>query len=411
MSPVTDDIKKTSGNRHEANVEEVEKLRERIAELESQQEIASSGNDFLAVLSHEIRTPLNVIIGLSDLLLNNDPKHEQVKNLKSLLFSAENMMNLVNNILDFNKIKSGRMSDKVDNFNLKETLCDLESSYGLHAEKNNNKLKIRIDEEIPEIIRGDRLKLIQILSNLLNNALKFTQDGHVTLEVRKEDESENKIDLYFSVRDTGAGISDKDIAHIFERFSRTEDSITQRVGGSGLGLFMVDRLLRMMGSKIEVTSELGEGTDFHFVLTLEKPVQKAQEAAKKAEERKFSRCLQVLLAEDMEEHREVLRQYFEKHDQLDFTLVSNGEEALRKIKNETFDILFLDIKMPMVNGHEVVRRIREMDDQYYKDLPVIALTADVFALEENQEHFTDIITKPFKFRELVEKIRQYTDVS
>ncbi|MEJ2004878.1 MAG: ATP-binding protein [Cyclobacteriaceae bacterium] len=336
----------------------IKQLQNRIEELENQREIASSANDFLAVLSHEIRTPLNVIIGLSDLLLNDHPKKDQVQNLKSLAFSAENMMNLVNNILDFNKIKSGRISRKTDTFNIKETVEELEKSYSLHADKNNNTLSMRVDDKLPEIVEGDRLKLIQVLSNLLNNALKFTQNGRVTLELKKLSENEDKIDIYFDVRDTGPGISKKNIEMIFERFARTDDSITQRVGGTGLGLFMVDRLLRLMGSKIEVSSEIGEGSDFHFTLSLGKPVQKARQAGKKIEETSVSKSQKVLLAEDMEEHRAVLRQYFQQYDNIEFTIVSDGEAALEEIKKKEYEIIFLDIKMPIMNGHEVVRHVR-----------------------------------------------------
>ena len=388
--------------------ERIGELEKRIKDLENEHEIASSGNEFLAVLSHEIRTPLNVIIGLSDLLLHDQPKKEQVDNLKSLLFSAENMMNLVNNILDFNKIKSGKISQKTDTFNIRETLHDLEKSYNLHADKNNNTLSIKIDEELPEILEGDRLKLIQILSNLLNNALKFTENGLVTLELQKKAENKSELDIYFSVRDTGPGISEENLGIIFDRFSRTDDSITQRVGGTGLGLFMVDHLLRLLNSEIEVTSELGEGSDFHFTLRMGKPVKKARQAGKNEKKTDLGRPKKVLLAEDMDEHRKVLRQYFEQHDHIDFTIVSDGEAALDQIKSKEYEIVFLDIKMPKMNGHEVVRQIRSMEDDYYNTVPIIALTADVFSLEENQKQFTDIITKPFKFRELVNSIDQYT---
>jgi CheY-like chemotaxis protein len=385
----------------------IDELEERISELKNQHAITVSDRDYLTVLSHEIRTPLNIVVGISDLLLNGNPKQEQVQNLKSLAFSARNMMNLVNNILDYNKIRSGRISVRQVDFNLKETVNELEQSYSIHAEKNNNQLNFHVDEKIPEIVRGDRLKLLQVLSNLLNNALKFTQDGSVLLALEHLGESDTTVDIRFNIKDTGPGISKKDIEQIFERFERTDDSITRRVGGTGLGLFMVDRLLRIMNSEIKVSSELGKGTDFHFKITLDKPLEKARKQGDHHDQEGLSGDLKILIAEDLEEHRQVLRQYLEQQDKIDYQIVANGKEAITEIQSMTYDIVFLDIKMPQANGHEVVRQVRALDDKYFKELPMIALTADVFGIEEMSKYFTDIVTKPFKFRQLMEMIKKY----
>jgi CheY-like chemotaxis protein/nitrogen-specific signal transduction histidine kinase len=393
--------------------EEIKALRKELEEScppeESEKMIASSGQDFLVVLSHEIRTPLNVILGLSDLLLQQNPREDQIPNLRSLHFSADNMLNLVNNILDFNKYTHEKLAPKINDFNLRETIEALKDSFAYMAEQGDNKLEFRIDANIPEVVRGDRLKLIQVISNLLNNALKFTENGEVSLTVKAELIQNNMANLMFAVTDNGPGISKENLAHIFGRFNRTEDSITRRVGGTGLGLFMVDQLLNIMGSKIHVESTLGKGSRFYFNLKFERILKEAEESAPESKIQIKPGKKKILLAEDMKEHRQVLAQYFSNWEEVQADFVQNGLEVLESLEKESYDIIFLDIKMPQLNGHETIRRIRKMTDGKYRSIPVIALTADVFSTtEESNGLFTDILTKPFKFAELRDMINLYT---
>ncbi len=408
MESSSPDDNNSSQNEIRKLKKEIEYLRKAGESSETDHIMGSSGQDFLAVLSHEIRTPLNVILGLSDLLLQQNPRKDQVANLRSLHFSAENMLNLVNNILDFNKYTHEKLSPKLNDFNLRETIQALKDSFVHMAEQRKNLLDFNIDNDIPDIVRGDRLKLIQVITNLLNNALKFTENGEVVLTVKVDSIHQNGVNLLFSVSDTGPGISKENLSHIFERFNRTEDSVTRRVGGTGLGLFMVDQLLEIMGSEINVESTLGEGTRFYFILTFDRILKKAEQSAEKTGQKSPETKKRILLAEDMKEHREVLAQYFKGWEAVETDFVQNGLEVLEYLEKGTYDIIFLDIKMPELNGHETIRRIRESDKDHYKNIPVIALTADVFSTsDESNGMFTDILTKPFKFNELREMINLY----
>jgi len=376
------------------------------------EELAKSRKNFLAAMSHEIRTPLNAILGLTDLLIQADPRPDQYQRLQSLLFSSENMMNIVNNILDFSKLESGRFMLRPVNFNLKNLVENLIQSNQPYALKNNNELSLLMDNNLPQIVFGDKVKLSQILNNLLNNALKFTQNGKVELIISQVKNKDNKrVTIHFEINDTGCGISKENIKLIFEQFEQSNDSLTRRVGGTGLGLYMVKMLLQLLGSEIKVKSELGKGTSFYFEIEMELSLEKVKTAsAIEPIKVKFDKVIKILLAEDVEENKIMLLQYFEEWENVEIEAVDNGKEALQKASENRYDIILMDMRMPEMDGHEATDLIRNLNDDHYKTIPIIALTADIFATEEeSDDNFTDIIVKPFKFKELKEKILMYIE--
>ena len=412
MAPKEENV---GNNQHDRLISQNKALKEKIRQLEARLAGETSDDetgvrreeDFLAILSHEMRTPINVIMGLSELLLKGDPKPDQLSNLRALHFSAENLLNLTNNILGFSKLHHEKLELQITDFDLPDTLSELEDSYHIMADKNNNELVFQHKDPLPEVVRGDKLKLLQVLGNLLNNALKYTQDGRVELITSVKNISDKRAAVHFAVKDNGPGISEEDLRSIFGRFSRTADSISKRVGGTGLGLYLVDRFLDLMGSQIDVQSKPGKGSEFSFQLTYDQVLNRADKAGKKQNTITPEHDVNVLIAEDLREQREVLRQFFSRIESVRADIVRNGKEALEHLDDKRYDIIFLDIKMPEYDGHEVARNIRKRESEYFQHVPVIALTADEFSIDDQKADFTAILPKPFKFAKLMDMIRRF----
>ncbi len=379
---------------------ELEEARERAERL------ARYRQEFLATMSHEIRTPLHAILGLTELLRENNPRQDQTDNLDSLFFSADNLMNLVNNLLDLSKMEAGKLPESPVRFDLKEALGNIHATLLPHAEKNGNQLELSIDQSLPEQVRADKVKLLQVLSNLLHNALKFTRNGTVQLSAAVVQQSASQVDVQFKVTDTGPGISEENLKMIFDQFSQMEQSATRRAGGSGLGLYLVRKLLKSMDSEIRAASELGKGAQFYFELSFDKVLEKATQETIRSETDDLGPC-KILMGEDLKENRDILKQYFHNWAEIEVDFANDGQQVIDMISRQRYDLLLLDIRMPEVNGHQAAAHIRSMEDQHYSKVPIIALTADMFAAEESNGDFNDIILKPFKFKELKEKILQY----
>ena len=373
------------------------------------EQAARAKETFLAHMSHEIRTPLNAVVGLSDLLLQQAPRPEQRENLRTLKFSAQNLRVLVDDILDFSKLQAGKASVEITDVPLANLLDSLQKAHQPLAEERHNQLQFHTDEAIPPAIRTDQLKLSQVLNNLISNALKFTQRGTVTVETRLRVQGDT-LALDFSVSDTGIGIAEDKLDQIFETFTQADSSTARQYGGTGLGLSITKLLLALLGSQIQVESQPGKGTRFFFTL----PVQAALSSAAPPEKEPLSpddlSHVKLLLVEDVAVNRMIVSQFTQNWWQLTPDQAANGQEALEAVRQTQYDLILMDVRMPVMDGYEATRQIRALPDNAYRQIPIIALTADTgqeVVAHAEAALFTDVITKPFDPDSLRKKIVQY----
>jgi two-component system, sensor histidine kinase len=360
---------------------------------------------FLANMSHEIRTPLNGIIGMTEILKKTNLSKKQIEYVEIISFSGANLISIINDILDFSKIESGQVQLEKINFNLRQKIDDI---YKLLKHKAQNKkltLDFRIDSGVPAFIVGDPLRLKQILINLVNNAIKFTEEGSVTLEIINISHIDDNIKLMFKIIDTGIGISEHGKRKLFKEFSQADASISRKHGGSGLGLSISKNLAKMMNGDIGVISEQGKGSTFWFtaVFTMGEKIDEKRKIV--IEEESFTkRKLKILLAEDNKINQRVaivnLNLMGHKVD-----VANNGKEAVELFKTNLYDVVLMDIMMPVMDGIEATRLIKELQDdqKIKKGIPIIAMTAN--ALKGDREKLLSqgmdaYISKPYSPEEL-----------
>ncbi len=336
-------------------------------------QLSASKEMFLSVMSHEIRNPLNAVIGMTHLLLENDPKPSQLEDLKILKFSGENLIHIINDVLDFTKIETGNLELEHIPFSLKTLTNDILTSLQINGIKNNNTLKLEFDDCVPETLLGDKTRLYQILMNLLSNAVKFTQNGTVTLKVALEDESSTGVRLNFVVQDTGIGIPEDKQAYIFESFTQARTDIARKYGGTGLGLAITKKLLKLFKSDIQVRSKEGEGTAFYFSIDFERINQAEIDTGLKHQADTFN-GKKVLVVDDNEINILIVKRILTNWG-LENDVAATGEEAIARVLHNHYDIILMDINMPGLDGFETTSIIRDLEGKYYKEVPVIALTA------------------------------------
>ncbi len=370
---------------------------------------------FLANMSHDIRTPMNGIIGMTRLALDTRLDEQQRDLLKNIMVSAENLLGLLNDILDFSKIEAGQLTIQKHDFCLNTSLDSLISSLSFLALNKNIELGYEIvDENIPAYIRADELRLRQVLTNLVGNALKFTESGRVWVTVRRQDDCKEGIRLHFSVSDTGIGISPDKQQEIFASFVQAENSITRQYGGTGLGLAISKQLVELMDGRIWVESREGEGSTFHFTVVVQ-PGEESVALSDHGNETVPCGELRILLVEDNEINQRVLRAILARAGH-SVEVAANGLEALRALAEEEFDVIFMDVQMPKMDGISATRIIRHCEtgrseglaiDEHLAEtlvsrlagghIPVIAMTAN--AMSEDRQMCLDAgmdeyLTKP-----------------
>ncbi|WET03102.1 GAF domain-containing hybrid sensor histidine kinase/response regulator [Flavobacterium sp. YJ01] len=374
-------------------------------ELYTQRQIAERAvlakDNFLANMSHEIRTPLNAIIGFTDLLAQTDLDDVQQDYIDSVQVAGENLLIIINDILDLSKIESGNLTIESEPFNLKRTLKHVYNLLKVKVHKDVE-FNLYLDADMPDNVIGDQGRLNQILVNLVGNSLKFTQEGEVTVSVKKVEESDDKYKLRFSVKDTGIGIPKNKLKTIFERFTQGEESTTRTFGGTGLGLNIVKQLVELHKGEIHVKSELNRGSEFFFFLTYKKAV--TPKTTVKSISKNDLGSLKILLCEDNVLNQKLVKSVIENFG-FELDTASNGDEGIELLSQNKYDLVLMDLQMPVKDGYQTTDYIR---NEMNSSVPIIAMTAHSLVGEQERcykEGMNGYVPKPFKQSVLLKAIK------
>ena len=361
--------------------------------------------NFLSTVTHELRTPLYAVTGLTNMLLEENPKPAQIQHLKSLKFSGDYLLTFINDILQINKIEANKVDIEPEVFNLKKKVENVISALNNSASDNNTKLHLEYDRDLPTNFNADQLKISQILINLIGNSIKFTKDGDIWIRIVKQNKEGDNFNVKYEVEDNGIGISEEKQQNMFESFSQGSIQINRKYGGTGLGLSIVKGLIDILKGKIYMKSELGKGTTFFFEIPMKKSneiiVEKKANYFNEIDELELSN-IKILVVEDNKINQMITKKILNKM-KLYCDVVDNGEDAVDKVKSIDYDVVLMDIHMPGISGMEATKLIREFD----KELTIFALTA--VTIEDKMQEFddagfTDIIPKPFKQEEFEKKL-------
>ena len=378
-----------------------------IVAIDEAQKAKKMQEQFLANMSHEIRTPMNGIKGMTDLLLQSPLTEKQLEMAGMIKRSVNNLLVIINDILDFSKIQAGKLRIETIDLSIQEVLSNVTSLFGHQLKIKDLELQLAVASDIPDRLTGDPYRLSQILTNLIGNAIKFTNAGHIRVEVRMQVQTANKVIVSFVVTDTGIGIAEENLSHIFDSFSQAGRDISRRYGGTGLGLTISKQLLQLQGGDITVKSTVGKGTEFQFHLPFGYSHTAVQELLVNHTVQDNSTLLagkHFLIAEDNEINQKLI-DYVITNAGGSVTMANNGAEAVHFLqKNKLFDLIIMDLQMPEMDGYAATRFIR---NNLHLQTPIIAMTATAMKDEQWQcfeSGMNDYMTKPFEFTELYKRI-------
>jgi len=395
-------------------IQDIDSYKKSEAELIKAKELAEQAaiakSQFLSTMSHEIRTPMNAVIGFTHLLLQHEPRLDQLEYLNILKFSSENLLVLINDILDFNKIEAGKIEFEEVDFNLSRLIDNIRLAQLQRAQEKNIKVKLMMDEDLPNAVIGDPIRLGQILTNLISNAVKFTKEGKVIITATLAEQQKDYTVVDFEVEDTGIGIAPDKIESIFESFTQASSDTTRKFGGSGLGLTISKRLIELLGSKINVKSELGKGSVFSFTMRFKNSSKQLSPVLENIQDIKSLKGTRILIAEDNQINVLLAKQFMKQWD-VDCDVAENGVIAYELIQTNNYDLVLMDLQMPEMDGYETTEKVRRLSGAKYADLPIIALTASAM-LDIKDKAFesgmNDYVSKPFNPDDLYRKIAMYS---
>ncbi len=375
---------------------------------------AKTKSEFLSNMSHEIRTPMNAIIGLSELLLEEGYTGSTLENLKSIKYSADNLLVIINDILDFSKIEAGKITFESIDFDIRHRMNELKRTFDYRAHEKGLEYEVKVEDEVPPALIGDPYRLNQILFNLVGNALKFTAKGRVTVHVSLEQHAGSIVYVRFNVIDSGIGIPKDKQDKIFESFTQANADTTRKYGGTGLGLAITKNLTLLQGGSIDLQSEVGNGTRFSVIIPYSlghKEIIEDNQVNINNIVHDLSK-VNILLVEDNAMNQFVAKQFFKKWNN-NVLVANNGAEAIEFLEqHDNIDIVLMDLQMPEMSGFQAAEIIRA-DHEKIKNtqIPIIALSADAFIETRRkviEAGMNDFVTKPFKPEELYHKIIKYT---
>lgn len=354
---------------------------------------------FLSTITHEMRNPLNVIVQATHLLQQAEDHQTRQQQIDVLRFSSETLLSLINDLLDISKIKAGKLEFEQVHFDLPKVFEQIRESWSPQAQKKGVALRVVLDEALPAKVVGDPLRLTQVLTNLVSNAIKFTDKGEVGVFAQPKEDG-----LYVEVRDTGTGIPREMLPHIFDLYTQAGTEISRKYGGTGLGLSITKSLVELQGGEIGVSSEPGQGSVFWFRLPIE--IKHDGEADSQAPIRTLPEGIRILLVDDDRINQLITKRLLAGWG-VKTTSAANGEEALTILQEEEFDLVLMDLQMPVMDGRTAVRRFREQEERG-AHLPVIALTGERPEGDLHASGFDDFLLKPYQPKQLKSKLLAHT---
>ncbi len=407
--------RRTAQTQLEAEIAERQQIQEQLAGATTRAEAANQAKGmFLANMSHEIRTPMNGILGMTELLLDTSLTSEQREHLEMVRSSAESLLSVINDVLDFSKIDAGRLELEAIPFNLRELVDETVKPFAVQATNKALLLTCAIDARVPTTVIGDPGRLRQVLVNLLGNSVKFTEVGGVSLDVAEVCREDRAVAIQVSVRDTGIGIPPDKIKAVFEPFTQADGSTTRRYGGTGLGLSITGNLVKLMGGEITAESEAGHGSRFEFTVKFALPESATTRPGDQGDGPSVSYAsdsggasLRVLTAEDNVVNQRLIARLLQKWGH-EVTIVGTGDEAVRAVEHDAFDLVLMDVQMPGMDGFEATRTIRAREAAVGRRLTILAITAH--AMKGDRERCLEAgmdgyLSKPINAAELRQHVQ------